>query len=155
MTKHKEEKGVALLFAILLTSALLLVALGISNVAYKEISFSLEARDSGKAFFAADTGIECALWFDKLGVINGNNTGAYDCGGNTTSMSNNQANIYRMVLDLDETCAEVTATVDPTAKEITVVSLGYNTSYDRLLDRCDSDLSSRTVIRAIRVVYPI
>jgi hypothetical protein len=61
-----EQRGVALLFAVLLTSMLLLVAIGISNIAYKELLFSGEARDSDRAFFAADTGVECALFLDKI-----------------------------------------------------------------------------------------
>ena len=61
----KRSEGVALLFVVLLTSVLFLVAMGISNVAYKELVFSLEARDSDLAFFAADTGLECGMYLYK------------------------------------------------------------------------------------------
>lgn len=63
--KYKESRGIALLFTVLLTTVLLLVALGIANVSYRELTFAREANDSYKAFFAADSGIECALYLDK------------------------------------------------------------------------------------------
>ncbi len=64
--KIKSERGVALLFVVLLTSVLLMVALGIQNIAYKELVFAMEARDSNLAFFAADTGLECGLYLHRV-----------------------------------------------------------------------------------------
>lgn len=64
--KNKGDQGVALLFVVLLTSVLFLVALGIQNIAYKELVFSMEARDSNLAFFAADTGLECGLYLHRV-----------------------------------------------------------------------------------------
>jgi hypothetical protein len=42
----------------------LAIAIGISNIAYKEILLSASARESHYSFFAADTGAECALHYD-------------------------------------------------------------------------------------------
>ena len=75
------DRGVALLFVILLTSVLLLVAIGISNISYRETTFSLEAQDSDLAFFAADTGIECGLYLDNRGVFSGTGLGDHTCAG--------------------------------------------------------------------------
>ncbi len=70
--KHlRHEDGIALLFVVLLTSALMIVTIGITTIAYKETFFSVEARDSARAFFAADTGMECALYLDKTGTFPG------------------------------------------------------------------------------------
>jgi len=68
---HTTESGIALLFVILVTSVLLTVAIGISNIAYKELVFAVEARDSDIAFFAADTGLECGLYWDQNQVAQG------------------------------------------------------------------------------------
>ena len=56
------KKGFVLLFTILVSSIVLLIALGISGIAYRQIILSSEARDGGIAFFAADSGVECALY---------------------------------------------------------------------------------------------
>ena len=64
--KNKNSAGFVILFAITLSSIILSVALGVANVAFREVSFSISARDANDAFLAADTGAECALLHDKL-----------------------------------------------------------------------------------------
>ena len=54
-----------MLFAITISSILLAIALGVSNIALKEIKFGTSAKDTNNAFFAADTGIEYVLFNDK------------------------------------------------------------------------------------------
>src|SRR3989344_1323414 len=61
----ERSEGVVLLFAVTLTSILLAIAVGISNIALKELNFSTSARAANDAFFAADTGAECALFYDR------------------------------------------------------------------------------------------
>ncbi|MDQ3244759.1 MAG: hypothetical protein M3P22_00195 [bacterium] len=60
----KQNKGFALLFVIVISSIILSVALGLADVSYKEILFSTSNRVSNDAFYAADTGVECALYWD-------------------------------------------------------------------------------------------
>jgi hypothetical protein len=60
----KKQKGFVILFAILVAAIVLAIAIGISNVAYKEILLSASARESHYSFFSADTGAECALYYD-------------------------------------------------------------------------------------------
>src|SRR3989344_2360391 len=62
----KSGAGFVILFAVTLSSILLAIALGVANIALKEIKFSTSARDTNDAFFVADTGAECALFYDKL-----------------------------------------------------------------------------------------
>lgn len=61
------KKGIALLIAVVAVSALLLISLAISDIAYKEQVISYAGRDSKIAFYAADTGAECALFYDLKG----------------------------------------------------------------------------------------
>lgn len=58
------ERGFALLYASLVAS--LLTALGIImfTIAQKELLLSSVGRDSQFAFYAADAGVECALYWD-------------------------------------------------------------------------------------------
>lgn len=62
--KNKEESGFVALFAVLVSSILLLMALSISGIAYKEQLLSVNAKASQYSFTAADTGMECALYWD-------------------------------------------------------------------------------------------
>src|SRR3989338_6549604 len=86
LKKSKKNKGFVLLFAVTLSSILLAIALGVSNVAFRELRFSTNARSTNDAFFAADTGIECALNYDKspgssFEDIDGNNLSNFECNG--------------------------------------------------------------------------
>ena len=59
------KEGFVILFAVTLSSILLAIAMGVSNVAVKEAKFGTSVRDSNDAFFAADTAIEYVLFRDK------------------------------------------------------------------------------------------
>jgi len=61
----KKNRGFVLLFAVTLAALLLSITLGVANIALKEIQFGTSARDTTDAFFAADSGIEQALFNDK------------------------------------------------------------------------------------------
>ncbi len=63
----KNKRGFVILFAVTISSILLAIALGISNISMKEVKFSTSAKNTNEAFFAADTGIEYALFHDKEG----------------------------------------------------------------------------------------
>ena len=64
--KQSRKSGFVILFAVTIASILLAIALGVSNIAYKEVSFGTSGKNANDAFFAADTGAECALFYDKL-----------------------------------------------------------------------------------------
>lgn len=66
-----ESKGMTLLFASLVVSLLLSVGLAIADIALSQILLSAAAKDSAAAFYAADTGIECALYYENKVVPNG------------------------------------------------------------------------------------
>src|SRR3989344_3546084 len=58
------ERGITLFIAVIASSLLLLVSLAVVNITYKDILFSSSARDSQFAFYAADSGVECAMYWD-------------------------------------------------------------------------------------------
>ncbi|MBI4709465.1 MAG: hypothetical protein HY764_04685 [Candidatus Portnoybacteria bacterium] len=63
ITARKKEKGaVATLVAIIVMGAILLIALGLSNIFIAEIKMSSLVRQSGAAFYAAEAGTEYALY---------------------------------------------------------------------------------------------
>ena len=58
------QHGAVLLIAITVASLVLAIGLGILNITTKEIILSAYSKESGKAFYASNTGIECALFWD-------------------------------------------------------------------------------------------
>ena|SRR5258706_8978002 len=71
--KQKLKSGFVALFAVLVASILLAMALGIANISYKEQLLSINTKYSQYSFTAADTGLECALYWDiNLHIWDGN-----------------------------------------------------------------------------------
>lgn len=58
-------RGVSLILAILILGSVVAIALAISFLMFQEIKISGNAADSARAFYAADTGVEAALYFYK------------------------------------------------------------------------------------------
>ncbi len=58
------RRGFTLLFATLIAALLLAVGLAVFDIIFKEVSFATIVRDSNTAIYAADTGIECAEYWD-------------------------------------------------------------------------------------------
>lgn len=58
------SRGFVALFTVLIAAVILSMAVGISTIALKQIVLSASATDANKSFYAADTGIECALYHD-------------------------------------------------------------------------------------------
>lgn len=66
--KLKNEKGFVMLFAVVLSAIIFSISLGMINISLKEINFGTSAKATNEAFFAADTGAECALFYDLVPV---------------------------------------------------------------------------------------
>lgn len=60
----RRQRGFTLLLAALISSVVLTLAGSIFTIAQKQIMLSSLGRDSQFAFYAADTGAECALYWD-------------------------------------------------------------------------------------------
>lgn len=60
----KTNKGFVLILAVIISSILLSVGLSMFSVALKELILSASGRDSQLSFYAADSAIECALYWD-------------------------------------------------------------------------------------------
>ncbi len=62
---NKLSAGFTMLYASLIGSLVLTIGLAILNVTVKQITLASAARESAKAFYAADTGMECALYLNS------------------------------------------------------------------------------------------
>jgi len=83
-SKLKASAGFALLFAILASGVLLSISVSIWSLAFREVTLSSFGRESQLAFYAADSGLECALYWDILYNTFATSTGPtiINCGGN-------------------------------------------------------------------------
>ncbi len=60
----KTELGFTLLLSLLITSIILSIGLGVFDIIIRETILSGSGMESQKAFYAADTGAECSLYWD-------------------------------------------------------------------------------------------
>ena len=162
------QRGIALLFSMMLSAVFLSIAIGVLNISTKELNFTSSIREANNAFFAADSGVECTLFNDRTDVDsfkdqgndsihikcfnNINNLVTKSTGVNTTSFS---FNILGLGTNL-KSCAKITLvrTVDNTlAPPVTttkITSKGYNTGGDT--GDCSASPTNR-VERQIEVNY--
>lgn len=66
--KRQKNKGFTLLFAVLISSMVLIVGASIITIALKQNFLSGSARESQYAFYASNSGLECAMYWDIAGI---------------------------------------------------------------------------------------
>ena len=71
MTNLKKNKGFIVLIAVMVTTIILTIGMGVLNLALREFILANMGRDSVKAFYAADTGVDCAFNYDVLSAQEG------------------------------------------------------------------------------------
>lgn len=153
------NKGFTLFISIMVAGTLLLVSTAIINVAVKEAFITSAARESQYAFYAADTGLECALFWD---VQNPNGISAFATSTTSNIFCNQDANnstnptpqlvggnnesTFLLTFNPDPYCARVIVRKSFSGGNIvtTIDSYGYNS--------CDTS-NPRRVQRAVRAIY--
>ncbi len=60
----QNKKGFSTFIAVIIAGSLTLVAFTVSKIVTRSIEFANTGRNSQEAFFAADAGIECAIYWD-------------------------------------------------------------------------------------------
>ena len=71
LKKSPKNNGFVVLFAILMVSVVLTISLSLFNITYKQIILSATSKDSQLAYFAAESGLSCALFWNQY--FNANN----------------------------------------------------------------------------------
>ncbi|MEI7765198.1 MAG: hypothetical protein WCI93_01275 [bacterium] len=155
----QKNNGIALLFSIMLSAIFLSIAMGVLTVATKELNFSSSAKDTNNAFFAADSGTECALYSDRADINAFMNIGdnVFSCFGMSLNLNNNFPDYSFVIGGLGSnarSCVKVSVlkTIDPkdptVALSTKIISKGYNIGDEN----CDSSNGNR-VERVIEVNY--
>ncbi len=148
----KQKKGFTLLIAVVTTSILLLVSFVVGNIALKQLMLAYSSQESQYSFYAADSGIECAIYWDlhyaggtqsafatsSPGSIRCNNQTVATGGGGSGSPTST------FTITLSKGCAIVSVTKFNNG-DTTINSRGYN-------DSCSGG-SSRRFERGIIVTY--
>lgn len=137
-SKQNKSKGFVLLYSMLLSSMLLTIALGVLNVSLKEINFSTSGKETNDAFFAADTGAECALYYDRPDINRflppASDPGTPIICPSVVPTSSGNSNTWSYLFNATglgsdgDGCAIITISKDDTGPilETTVTSRGYN-----------------------------
>lgn len=144
--KNKTKStGFTLILSLIVVSAILTVGFGVSGIIIKQMIFSSIGRESDIAFYAADTGIECALYWDKEKAFD-SPTYSIDC-ANTTISGSMVASTTSFILNFSNgSCSSLSvdksSVVSPKTK---IEAKGYNVG-------CSASFSNK-VERALRVSY--
>ncbi len=161
------QRGFTLLLASLIASLLLAIGLSMFTIAQKEIILSSLGRDSQYAFYAADAGAECALYWDlkggfatdspvtgakcntlPIGEPAGCTTDTCELGGNDYVLGEATSNFN---FEQNGKCINVTVTKFESGDTTTEInSRGYSVGCDNLGSPI---LTARSLERAVRMRY--
>lgn len=155
------NRGFVALFTVLIAAVVLAMAVSIANISLKQIILAASSTDANKSFYAADSGIECALYQDIRGVApNSFDTGStsqFNCGGFSIDAFEISQGFFTgdSVIPIpgfqvpagvdEEACAYVTVEKDIITNATKIVSRGMNAP-------CGT-VNARTTERAIEVTY--
>ncbi len=149
--KAHKQRGFVILFAVTLSAILLAIALGVGNVAENEVRFGTSARNTSNALAAADTGIECALFYDRssaaLNAFTG--TASMSCSGSaiTPLASGSYWTFVVPPQGAVRSCSKVSVDKTDPLKTI-IISKGYNTG-----DATCNSTDPNRVERELKVTY--
>ncbi len=106
-----------MLFTVLIISIILSIALGIADLTYKQTILSNLANDSQAAFYQADSGVECGMYYDlHLGELPRGTTinqapNQFICGANTMTIVSAQSYtdhfVYQEDISTSQPCFSV------------------------------------------------
>ena len=133
--KTQNNKGFALLFSIIVVSVVVITTLAVSSIVRRGLELTSVGERSMEAFFAADAGLECALYWD-VKERSGNyfprdpqvvSARQIECFGNTVTTTPTVSGLIRTYEFSfgGSVCADVEVRID--GLNTTVRSQGYDT----------------------------
>lgn len=151
------ESGFTILLAALVASLVLTLGVSIFSIAQKQVILSSLGRSSQYAFYAADSGAECALYWDirfNFFSTTTNGTIIPGCGGTSPliftppTVPENQ-NIYTMEFEYEPNgyCAKVSVTKNLLEPSTVIHADGFSVAC------VDIDVSNRALQRSVELRY--
>lgn len=146
------ENGFTILLAALVTSLVLTLGISIFSIAQKQIVLSSLGRSSQYAFYAADTGAECALYWDvRFGFFSSSTPGITPaCDGATLAFTGTPGTLpYTIGFEFQPNgyCSQVTVTKNVGDPKTIIHADGFSTPCS------DIELSGRSLQRSVELRY--
>jgi len=105
----QEQSGFVLLFSLVVSAIIFFVGAGIFSITFKELIVSSLGKESQKAIFAADAGVECALYGDRSNVNAFSARGIpFSCFGKPVNPTLDRGAFKFQISFEDSSCAVVT-----------------------------------------------
>lgn len=154
----KDQRGYAILFTVIIVSAISVITAGLSNTAYKQLILSSLAKDSQAAFYQSDTATDCALYADQVDFENPvfKDGGTWSCGESSLNVTPLVAGGYKIEpqnqtsknpcfrISVNKSVVAVDDGSGNTETKTEISAKGYNI--------CDKN-NTRTVEREIQINY--
>lgn len=145
---RSKSSGFTLFVSIVVMGTLLLISMGVVTLALRQSILASAGRESQYAFYAADTGIECALYWDLknstgFSAFSTTTGSTISCAGDNHIVGGSLQSEFELVFSPDPYYVRVVVTKSLDGATL-IESYGYNTQ--------DSS-NPRRVERAIRVAY--
>lgn len=161
---RKPEAGFALLIAVIFMSVMLSFGLSLGSLSYKQQILASSAIQSQYAFYAADAGLECALYYDQqLNYFdyNSNNQNEHPemikCGGSTAEEINYSYTtdmlIAKQRINFDSLCVDVTVYKYKPTQQNTPTTYIFSQGYDVPCSTVGDPNGARFVARGISTHY--
>ncbi len=154
--------GFTLLISVLVSGVLLAIGLAIYNIVSKQVILSSAGRESQFAFYAADTGVECVLYWDtNFNAFSSSSAQDIYCAGSRpvppenitrtvvedparTTSTTTTVFSFSLGANVTSACADVKVVKSDKPTRTTIEALGHNTCVTT---------NPRRIERAIRVRY--
>lgn len=151
----RPQRGFALLLAVILASVALSIGLALLDVAYKQVVLASSAKQSQTAFYAADSVMECVLYYDQqqdtFDYSTEPTSGAISCNGQGVSYTATTGASPR-VTTLTVPCPAAqgggTAGIAKVYKSSNAATQIFTTGYNT----CDAS-NTRRIERGLKVTY--
>lgn len=163
-SKTKTDNGFVILIASLLAGLLTIIGASIFSIFLKELILSSGGKESQFAFYAADGGVECALYWDskeKFATSSDSGTSPSNLFCNNQDITSSVDWFWKVPSETTPTASQTIFSIDlyptdPNRKDCAVISVSKNNGSTIIESRgyntCDSG-SPRRVERGLRVSY--
>jgi hypothetical protein len=122
----KYYAGFTLYYAVLVGSLILVIGASMLNLSLKELTLTGTLKESELAFFAADAGTECALYWDLRGYVSGtDNKKVFPASNDPSSFSYN-GDVSQVKCNGNTSLGAVFDTTPPVLTDWATTTFSYN-----------------------------
>lgn len=150
---HTHNKGFTILLAALVSSLVLSLGISVFSIAQKQLILASTSRNSQYAFYAADSGAECALYWDVRHnfASSTNPLASILCDAETipvTHTTQGAAEFYDFEFNPNGYCVQVTMRKQNVSPRTLIRADGFSAG------PCDDiDVSARVLQRSVELTY--